>query len=410
MCSFPLDLAVCDDGFECTTDFCNGSRCSYTTNDTLCDDGDPCTLDICSTEQGCIHETILNCECSESSFYSFTSDVQSPFDSSRPQSFIIPPIPSSLNPQDVIVLRIRARGDFQRAVERAEMRINDVLVRYILDESLVDDCINTVETLFFTAQELRSFIAPDQNFNLTLSPTIHVGRVVCGSRSRVAVDVFSLSSCNDGDFCTSDQCESEKCRFRTSHRHCNDDIPCTQDSCSANSCINHPISALCNDRNESTIDVCDVTRGCINYVPGVEDCSNIEDHFSYTSDFLVPVPYGRAIYATVPNYALKKDINIRIRSSPLRGVISVSYGALVLGEMFSTKPPCQEVAELTIPASNLTQLVSANSNLTLTFKLVDYYRELCFPEATTGIQISIWNQGSCNDGNLCTTDTCDPDT
>ena len=53
-----IDEEVCDDGLDCTFDFCdpNTGQCVHISIDSNCDDGDPCTQDICDPASGgCIH-------------------------------------------------------------------------------------------------------------------------------------------------------------------------------------------------------------------------------------------------------------------------------------------------------------------------------------------------------------------
>jgi len=63
--------ACCDDGIDCTEDYCdpgtpalNGrdGGCRHLCNNDACDDGDDCTDDYCDPELGCVHVD-ANCDC-----------------------------------------------------------------------------------------------------------------------------------------------------------------------------------------------------------------------------------------------------------------------------------------------------------------------------------------------------------
>jgi hypothetical protein len=44
----------CDDGLECTSEYCESGRCRRDTDDQLCDDGDPCNgTETCQIHRGC---------------------------------------------------------------------------------------------------------------------------------------------------------------------------------------------------------------------------------------------------------------------------------------------------------------------------------------------------------------------
>jgi len=52
----------CDDGFDCTTDFCNAStdECSHLTDDNVCRDDNTCTNDTCQVDEGCVYQPVVN--------------------------------------------------------------------------------------------------------------------------------------------------------------------------------------------------------------------------------------------------------------------------------------------------------------------------------------------------------------
>ena len=57
VCPHPCDPPDCNDGVDCTVDFCDESTgtCVNTPDNALCDDGDDCTSDVCDPPGGCFH-------------------------------------------------------------------------------------------------------------------------------------------------------------------------------------------------------------------------------------------------------------------------------------------------------------------------------------------------------------------
>ena len=49
----------CDPGNACTAGKCNQGTCVLTP--IACTDGDPCTADSCDTDVGCVHEAVIGC-------------------------------------------------------------------------------------------------------------------------------------------------------------------------------------------------------------------------------------------------------------------------------------------------------------------------------------------------------------
>ena len=52
----------CDDGFDCTTDYCNSQTdtCSHLTDDNICRDDSTCTVDSCQDGQGCVYQPVTD--------------------------------------------------------------------------------------------------------------------------------------------------------------------------------------------------------------------------------------------------------------------------------------------------------------------------------------------------------------
>ena len=79
--------------------------------------------------------------------------------------------------------------------------------------------------------------------------------------------------CNDGNPCTTDVCEYRVgCRFNYNNDLCNDANNCTQnDRCQVGQCVGTAIS--CDDNNPCTLDYCDAVQGCV-YINTVDACND----------------------------------------------------------------------------------------------------------------------------------------
>lgn len=48
----------CDDGKECTFDYCDASQCAHKNLDCLCDDENACTIDSCNADGTCAYDEV----------------------------------------------------------------------------------------------------------------------------------------------------------------------------------------------------------------------------------------------------------------------------------------------------------------------------------------------------------------
>jgi hypothetical protein len=92
-------------------------------------------------------------------------------------------------------------------------------------------------------------------------------------RPRAAVD------CDDGVACTVDRCDETDavCVHEPDHGRCNDAVECTDDTCvaAAGGCINLPDHHRCADGNVCTEDFCDPATGCDNpALPDGKPCAD----------------------------------------------------------------------------------------------------------------------------------------
>ena len=182
--------ASCDDGDPCTVDSCVDGACAHEI--TSCDDGDPCTKDSCNAQGECLH----------------------------------PPKCQSSHPCDTVT----CAPDGQ--------------------------CITKVQNGANCPSD-----CPEENCSggdacmLAYCSTTEFGTAYCFTRSMCKNTACSDRSCETGTF-GSKTCEAEP-------KSCNDGNPCTADSCNSNSgCVHAVLAGSCSDSDACTSgDQCQTVGG-----------------------------------------------------------------------------------------------------------------------------------------------------
>ena len=85
----------------------------------------------------------------------------------------------------------------------------------------------------------------------------------CNEQTDSCVNSNNTTPCNDGQFCTvNDTCGRGQCTGAA--RACGDNTQCTVDSCNeeADSCQNVPNNNRCDDEDSCTVDTCNASTGC----------------------------------------------------------------------------------------------------------------------------------------------------
>jgi len=240
----PGSRRSCDDGNPCTSDSCDdrSGSCSHAPLDgPACDDGEPCTGDdLCS--QGLCRGRTLLCACLED------KDCPAPenrcLGAFRCVSHACEPDPTAAvqcpaSPDPCKVLRCRP-ADGACVPENGE-------------EGTPCDDLNAC----------------------TVEDACHEG--ACQGKAR--------PSCDDGDPCTTDSCDSADgtCRHEPlTGTACDDGDPCTEpDSCVEGACHGGDVvagcchgDADCRDQDSCTADSCDTTTHQCRFTPIVPCCGN----------------------------------------------------------------------------------------------------------------------------------------
>ncbi len=201
------DGLFCDDGDPCTVgDSCSGGVClpGVPVN---CNDGNVCTDDTCDPEDGCFFESnALPCE-----------------------------------DGNVCTMGDQCAGGQCQAGAEAECDDGNVCTD--------DSCLPGIGCL--------------HQFNT--NPCNDLNECTAGDECKAGLCAgLSPVSCNDGNLCTDDSCNpSAGCSYKHNANPCDDGNVCTTgDACKSGTC--QGVGALnCDDANNCTLDWCDPVEGCV---------------------------------------------------------------------------------------------------------------------------------------------------
>ena len=251
-CNGTTDDNTCDDGNACTTDSCDGSKgCIHidasdtpcdadgsvcTENDVcksgtctpgaakVCDDGNPCTADVCDPKTGC---------------------------QSTPSSG--EPCNADDNPctvGDVCKEGLCASGA-QKSCDSG-------------DVCVLGKCEISTGTCKYSNKDAE----PCNDGNPCTTNEKCDGDACKGA----AVD------CNDGNSCTADSCDpSSGCTHKATPGPCDDGSKCTtSDACADGTCVGLALNVTesCDDGDDCTIDACDANKGCTHAPQSNKPCED----------------------------------------------------------------------------------------------------------------------------------------
>ncbi|MBI5913716.1 hypothetical protein HY839_04760 [Candidatus Azambacteria bacterium] len=216
-----LAQGKCDDGDICTTEKCEAGVC--VSKPLVCEDGNPCTNDSCDqTAGGCV---------------STDAPAGSPCDDGNPCTM-----------SDACSGGKCTSGQPVKC-DDANACTNDAC------DKVSGQCVHTPSGL--TTCDDNDKCTQDDACTYSVAE----GKQVCAGKPL---------DCNDGNPCTSDQCDPKVgCTHLTNNGVCNDANPCTTDDvCKAGTCAGKAIQ--CDDENVCTKDYCHPIFGCMyEYVSGI---------------------------------------------------------------------------------------------------------------------------------------------
>ena len=269
---------ACDDGNPCTDDFCDGlGGCTAEHNMAPCDDGEPCTVADQCTEGECKGYAV-DCDCQEDADCAQLEDGNlcngTLLCNKDKVPYLCDVVPGS-------VVECPADGDTICQTSACDPKTGLCLTEpahegYACDDGdactvgdkcvsgqceagvavtcadnnpCTDDVCESAVGCVFTANQL-----PCDDGNICTTPDLCAEGECQGGG---ALD------CDDGNVCTDDSCTPQKgCVHTANEAQCDDDDLCTTgDQCSMGLCM--ATGTLdCDDNNACTADSCDADKGC----------------------------------------------------------------------------------------------------------------------------------------------------
>jgi hypothetical protein len=408
--------ADCDDGDNCTSDLCLADKtCLHKPNtdcecvdDTGCDDADECTTDVCTADNKCEHFPVENCnvscqtadDCDDSDLC--TTDVC-----------------DSGNQCQHIALS-NCGGTCQTAEDCDD---NDLCTTDVCDSDNIcqhialNNCGGSCQTAgdCDDGDECTTDICDADN------KCQHIAVENCGGGCQTADD------CDDADPCTTDICDIDKnCHYVTFKNctgtcqlsaDCDDGDACTTDICATgNECLYIAISNCggscqtsddCVDLDPCTSDICDSQKFCHHVSLGNcgGDCENdteCDDDNYCTVDACVDGVCESDAGAMNGQWCSDQNTET-VKDVCLNGLCA---GSTVECQFNSS---CADGNDCNIESCVENMCVSEikNNGDLCNDGNIETVNDVCHEGVCLGTVAGCFDISDCNDGNICTTDTCD---
>ncbi|MBI3834345.1 MAG: hypothetical protein HY287_08460 [Planctomycetes bacterium] len=274
-CVFTDNTDICSDGDACTTnDTCSGGTCGGTTIN--CDDGNPCTDDFCDSAFGCYHVNNSS-PCNDGNACT-TSDTCSAGmcvggtalvcdDGNVCTTHTCDSITGCVYTNNSIPC------DDGNACTSYDVCSNGACSGVPTDcndgNACTDDFCNPATGCFYVNNTNPCDDGHPCTDNDTCSGGACNGTPIPNCPPECVID----SQCNDGNACTTDTCQNGLCVYTNNNNPCDDGDACTSnDACSGGSCVGGP-PLDCNDHNVCTDDSCNPASGCV-HVNNNSPCSD----------------------------------------------------------------------------------------------------------------------------------------
>ncbi len=382
-------LVDCDDQNVCTTDACGSGGCTHTANTAPCDDGVPCTEgDACANE---VCTAGMNKDCSDGSFCTLDACDYG----------------SGLCTHSGALLdgsACDADGDSCTVGDACKGGACVVGTGKVCVDGLpctVDGCLGGVCTFSALAMEGTGCNADDSA--CTVNDQCVKGVCVPGAPA----------PCDDGNPCTTDSCDPmTSCAHTLNTTSCNDDNACTSDdTCALGICAGAAL--VCQDGVLCTDDNCAPSSGCV-YTPNALVCS---DGTACTQADVCAkgACVGTAVTCEDNNPCTTDSCDsvagclFAFNTAPCTDGLACTTGdACVSGACVGSAVTCEDNNACTEDACNPSTGLCVFLGAPLDGNACDADGSVCTVSdkcnggvCTPGLALS------CNDGNACTTESCD---
>lgn len=239
-----IDAPICDDGIACTHDACNNTAlgCTFTPDNALCDDNNPCTNDLCDAKLGCLHTPVAdNTPC----------DVLPGLAEACFDGQCVGGCTADLDCQDAFACTFDS-------CDKATGHCRHEPIDALCDDGVfcngAELCHPTLGCVAGTPIDCTDAFA------CTLDR--------CDESKRACVHAPTDSLCDDKNACTTDRCDPTQggCVYATLDTSCDDLDPCTVgDHCEQGRCKGGDALLSCDDGNPCTDDLCVPGQGCAHF-------------------------------------------------------------------------------------------------------------------------------------------------
>jgi hypothetical protein len=215
----------------------------------------------------------------------------------------------------------------------------------------------------------------------------HTAVVGCGGNCQNGGD------CDDKNVCTGDSCAAGKCvHLALDGTPCDDGTACTTgDACAKSKCVGALLT--CDDKNACTDDSCDASSGCLN----LNNAAACDDKDACT------VGDACSAGSCVPGKVKVCDDGDKCTADACQGGNCVFTGIPGCGGYCANASDCDDKNGCTTDACNGGKCAYGN-----TTAACDDGNACTVGETCAGGKCQGGTAKSCDDGNACTTDSCDP--
>ncbi|MBM4355008.1 MAG: hypothetical protein FJ109_14685, partial [Deltaproteobacteria bacterium] len=258
----------CDDGNACTVgDHCSGGGC-IADGPLVCDDKNPCTQDSCHPLSGCIYAAAAGL-CSDGNPCTVHDYCAKGVCQPGPAVICDDKNPCTADSCDAaglcVYVATNAMCDDGNACTAGDACKGGKCV-YAEEVKCDDGNVCTTDSC-----------SPEAGWGFTFNEAPCDDGDICTSADKCASGVCkggAVLSCDDGNPCTDDACDSKAgCTHTPNTATCDDGNPCTEDdTCSAAKCKGTKPTP-CSDGNLCTDDTCDPNIGCVN-TPNASPCDD----------------------------------------------------------------------------------------------------------------------------------------
>lgn len=279
-------LLDCNDGNFCTDDFCDPvAGCKNLPTTTYCEDNNPCTRDVCNPITGCSYE-FITARCDDGDLCTGNDTCSGGVCVGGAGNDCDDGNPCTNDGCDLVTRQCVYTNNNLPCSDGDLCTTGDVCVSggcvsglpTICDDSnpcTIDSCSKSTGCIFMPKVCNDSDPCTDDSCNLdngdcVFKPVDCNDLNLCTADSCDPVTGSCLHfpiNCDDGDVCTDDGCYGQTgCTHEHNTAACDDGNVCTgSDACSAGFCVGGP-PIDCSDGDRCTIDSCDPVSGCLHQV------------------------------------------------------------------------------------------------------------------------------------------------